>query len=193
MKSEEEAIADAQFVISNMKGYLVSYPVVIDLEDSSQASLSKTQLGKIAKAYCDEIHAAGYTPMLYCNENWYRNHIDISQITDVEMWVARYGGTYSTSIPRGIWQCRSTGRVNGIGGDVDIDFGYKDYTQIVTPRTDYAEGYVMTEGIWVKDGHGWWYRYSQVVIRQIHGRISEVTGTGLMAERIYGNWLASDR
>ena len=158
-KSEEEAIADAQFVISNMKGYLVSYPVVIDLEDSSQASLSKTQLGKIAKAYCDEIHAAGYTPMLYCNENWYRNHIDISQITDVEMWVARYGGTYSTSIPRGIWQCCSTGRVNGIGGDVDIDFGYKDYTQIVTPRTDYAEGYVMTEGIWVKDGHGWWYRY----------------------------------
>ncbi len=165
-KNEAEAIADAQFVIRNMEGYLVSYPVVIDLEDKSQDSLSKYQLGRIAKVFCDEVRAAGYTPMLYCNENWYKNRIDVSQITDVEKWIARWNVRYDTSIPRGIWQS-GIGRVNGIPdipgqegkANVDVDFGYIDYTQIVTPRTRYADGYRMTGGTWVKDRHGWWYNY----------------------------------
>lgn len=123
-QNEAQAVQDAQFVIRSMKGYLVSYPVVIDLEDSSQAHLSKQQIGRIAKAYCDEIRAAGYTPMVYCNENWYRNMIDVSMVSDVEMWVARWGNTYSSDIPRDIWQSCSTGRVAGINGNVDIDFGY---------------------------------------------------------------------
>ena len=59
-QNEAQAVQDAQFVIRSMKGYLVSYPVVIDLEDSSQAHLNKQQIGKIAKAFCDEIRAAGY-------------------------------------------------------------------------------------------------------------------------------------
>lgn len=157
-QNEAQAVQDAQFVIRSMKGYLVSYPVVIDLEDSSQAHLSKQQIGRIAKAYCDEIRAAGYTPMVYCNENWYRNMIDVSMVSDVEMWVARWGNTYSSDIPRDIWQSCSTGRVAGINGNVDIDFGYLDYTKIITPRTEPQEGYVMTGGMWVKDSIGWWYQ-----------------------------------
>lgn len=157
-KNEAEAIADAQFVIRNMEGYLVSYPVVIDLEDASQDSLSKYQLGRIAKVFCDEVRAAGYTPMLYCNENWYKNRIDVSQITDVEKWIARWNVRYDTSIPRGIWQS-GVGRIQGVNTNVDIDFGYKDYTQIVTPRTRYADGYRMTAGTWVQDRYGWWYNY----------------------------------
>lgn len=157
-KNETEAIADAQFVIRNMEGYLVSYPVVIDLEDNSQNSLSKYQLGRIARVFCDEVQAAGYTPMLYCNENWYKNRIDVSQIADVEKWIARWDVRYDTSIPRGIWQS-GVGRIQGVNTNVDIDFGYKDYTQIVTPRTRYADGYRMTAGSWVKDRYGWWYNY----------------------------------
>ena len=158
-RTEAQAVEDAQFVIQSMKGYLVSYPVVIDLEDASQTNLSRQQITKIARAYCDEIRAAGYMPMVYCNENWYRNMIDASQLTDVEMWVARWGNTYSADIPRDIWQCCSTGRVAGINANVDIDFGYTDYSQIVTPRTEPQAGYVMSGGIWVKDSVGWWYQY----------------------------------
>lgn len=157
-QNEAQAVQDAQFVIRSMKGYLVSYPVVIDLEDSSQAHLNKQQIGKIAKAFCDEIRTAGYTPMVYCNENWYRNMIDVSVLSDVEMWVARWGNTYSSDIPRDVWQSCSTGRVAGINGNVDIDFGYLDYTKIITPRTEPQEGYVMTGGMWVKDSIGWWYQ-----------------------------------
>lgn len=157
--TEAEAVRDAQFVIDSMNGYLVSYPVAIDLEDKSQESLSKYQLGKIAKIFCDEIRAAGYTPMLYCNENWYKNYIDITQIENVEKWIARYNVKYTDSISRGVWQCSSKGRVDGINGNVDIDFGYKDYTQIVTPRTSAEPGYQKTKGAWQRNSRGWWFRY----------------------------------
>ena len=137
-KTVDEARAEAQYVINTMQGYQVSYPVVFDLEDTSQSNLGKKQLGAIAKAFCTDIRRAGYTPMLYCNEYWYSSLIDMTQLENVDKWIARYANTYSETIGRDIWQCCATGRVSGIDGDVDIDFSYKDYTETIIPRK-YAE------------------------------------------------------
>lgn len=154
-----QATLEAQFVIQNMKGHKISYPVVIDLEDSTQEELTKAELGAIAKAFCDEIRSAGYTPMLYANEYWCKNHIDMSMVENVDKWIARYNYTYSDDIHRDIWQCCNTGRIDGIKGNADINFGYKDYSKIITPRTEPVESYVMSTGKWVKDSIGWWYSY----------------------------------
>ena len=80
-RNVSDAVSDARYVVSELKGYTISYPVAIDLEDSSQTDLSKAQLGAIAKAFCDEIRRYGYTPMVYCNENWYKNYIDAVSYT----------------------------------------------------------------------------------------------------------------
>ncbi len=156
----EMAIKEAQFTIDHMKGYLVSYPVAFDVEDDVQKKLGKDTLAKIIKAFCDEIRAAGYTPMLYTNEDWYKNCINMGALQGEELWVARYNYYYDTAIPRGIWQSSSTSRVNGVSGNVDIDFGYKDYTKIVTPRTSAVESYKRTNGTWVQGSNGkWWYQF----------------------------------
>ena len=149
----DEAKAEAQYIINTMQGYQVSYPVVFDLEDPSQSNLGKNQLGAIAKAFCTDIRRAGYTPMLYCNEYWYSSLIDVTQLKNVDKWIARYANTYTETIDRDIWQCCATGRVSGIDGDVDIDFSYKDYTETITPKK-YAE-----VSKWIQDENGWWYRY----------------------------------
>ncbi len=127
-RTTENAVSDARYVINELKGYTISYPVAIDLEDSSQTDLSRQQLGAIAKTFCNEIRKAGYTPMVYCNENWYKNYIDVSQISNEEMWVARYNYHYNTDIHRAIWQSGSTCRVSGISGNVDIDFANKAFS-----------------------------------------------------------------
>ena len=145
-RTPEAARSQAQFVIYNLQGYQVSYPIVIDLEDSSMEDLSKEEIGYIAKAFCDEVRAAGYIPMLYCNENWAKNYIDMSLLSDVELWIAAYCNVYNTNIERDIWQCCSTGRVDGINGDVDIDFGYTDYSKLYTPRTYVADSYFLPDG-----------------------------------------------
>lgn len=153
-----ESLSDAQFVIDCLQGYTVSYPVAIDLEDSSQSSsMSREQISAIGKAFCDEIRKAGYTPMVYCNENWYRNYVDFNQIGDVERWVARYSDSHSESLSKHIWQAGSTTRIAGINGNVDINFGYKDYTQVIAPRTAADPGYVKSTGVWMQDATGYWY------------------------------------
>ena len=155
-RSVGAAITDAQYVIKMLHGHTISYPVAIDLEDASQVDLSKQELGLIAKAFCDEIRKAGYTPMIYCNEDWYKNHIDISQIPDEEMWIARYNYKYDTNISRSIWQCSSKGKIAGIAGNVDIDFAYKNYSSIILPRQSSDLDYLPTRG-WINNGGNWSY------------------------------------
>ena len=158
-QSTAQAILDAQFVIDNLNGCNVSYPVAIDLEDSSQANLTKQQITDIAIAFCNEIRAAGYTPMVYCNESWYRDRIDFSRLSNVGCWVARYNYKPSEEISRDIWQAGSTTILPGIDGYVDIDFANTNYRAIVAPRTAADPSYVKTTGAWVQNGVGWWYSY----------------------------------
>lgn len=156
--TEADAIRDAKFVIENLKGYKVSYPVAIDLEDKVQENLSKEELGKIARAFADEVKSAGYTPMVYANENWYQNYIDWSLLGDVEKWIARYNAIINPKIERQIWQCCDTGLIDGVNGNVDINFGYKDYTKYITPRTEPLESYYKKD-TWMQNDKGWWYQY----------------------------------
>lgn len=161
--SEEESIRDAQFVIENLDGYEVSYPVVVDMEDQGendgigQLALTTEERTNIAIAFCEEIKSAGYYPMVYCNENWYKNYLDMSRLKQYDKWVARYQSTYDTNIPREVWQCTSKGSVNGVDGNTDIDFAFVDYSTIITPRTTPDSSYVPRKGQWRENEKGKWY------------------------------------
>lgn len=155
--TEEEALKEAQFTIKKLQGYKVSYPVVIDLEYSEMSSLTKAQVGKIALAFCNEIKKAGYYPMVYCNSGWYKKEIDWSYLKGIDIWIAEYGDTImppsTSSYQYTIWQSTSgmgelnstKGLINGISkyDFVDVNFGFADYTKIITPRinayTNYKE------------------------------------------------------
>lgn len=164
-KSQTQAVTDARFLIKNMQGYNVSYPVVIDMEDdATQGKLSVQQCTDIARAFCEELKQAGYTPMIYVNYNWYTYHLDMSQLQDIDVWLATYSSHHSYSIDPEIWQCGSTAiRPDGKNYDsgsridyVDINFGYKDYRKYVTPRKYHASTYSLDKPSWHKDAGGWW-------------------------------------
>ncbi len=156
--STSEARSDAQWVIDQLQGYNISYPVALDMEDNSQTSLGKQTLTTIARTFCNEIASAGYTPMIYCNENWAKNYLDLNQLEGVYKWIARYNNTYNTTIKRDIWQAGSTTLLDGITvNSVDVDFGYTDFTAIVTPRTAHLDSYTKNTGMWIESVNGWWY------------------------------------
>ena len=76
-KTTAQAEQEAEFVISKIQGYKVSYPVVFDLEDSRLINgLTDLQRANIVVAFCNKVKEAGYYPMLYCNTNWYLNYVD---------------------------------------------------------------------------------------------------------------------
>lgn len=153
-----EALEEAQLAIRKMNGYKVSYPVAFDLEDSSIASLPREKISRIAMTFCTEIKKAGYTPIIYCNQNWYNNHLDFNIIQGVDVWLASYSDRFNhpdnSLYKYTIWQATAgdsisedyvttRGLIPGIPVSVnaDIDFGFYDYTKSVKPRTGVVSAY----------------------------------------------------
>ena len=109
--------------------------------------------------------------MVYCNENWAKSYIDFTQLNGVYKWIARYNGTYNTDYKRDIWQAGSTTFLDGITvNSVDIDFGFTDFSAIVTPRTERVPvaaktdvpevGENVIKGDWMASSSGWWFKKS---------------------------------
>ncbi len=157
-KSTAVSKKDAKWVIKMLRGYNVNFPVAIDMEENSVAALGREKVTRITKAFCDEISAAGYTPMVYSNENWALHYIDLSKLPGVYRWIARYNGTYDTSIKRDIWQSGSTVLLDGIDvNSVDIDFCYRDFSDVVTPRTKPIDSYKSHTKGFQSSALGTWY------------------------------------
>ena len=126
--SVEAAVNEANAVLSVIQNYPVSYPVAIDIEDSSQKGLSPDQLAAIANAFCATIENAGYYPMVYANKSWFNTRIGA---VAYDKWVAQYSNACDYGQVPCIWQASCTASIPGVGGQVDLDYLYKDYSFIV--------------------------------------------------------------
>ena len=163
----EMAEAEADFVLDLIHDYPVSYPVALDMEDSTQGNLSKEELAAIANAFCKKISDSGYYPIIYANENWLKNKLDMS-LMDYPVWVARYSARPSYQNPV-MWQATSTGSVKGINGNVDIDFQFKDFSgqipantwRTINGKRYYYSNYTKQKNAWAQDGSDWYYMDSE--------------------------------
>lgn len=163
----EMAEAEADFVLDLIHDYPVSYPVAFDMEDSTQGNLSKEELAAIADAFCKKISDSGYYPIIYANENWLKNKLDMS-LMDYPVWVARYSARPSYQNPV-MWQATSTGSVKGINGNVDIDFQFKDFSgqipantwRTINGKRYYYSNYAKQKNAWAQDSSDWYYMDSE--------------------------------
>ena len=152
--TEEEARDEADFVLDQIDGYKISYPVAFDIEDDVHKKLTTKQRTDITIAFLEVIREAGYYPMIYASENWFNESMDLTRLTDYDKWVARWASTVSFK-PISMWQYSSAGRVSGINGNVDLDYSYKDYSKLIQPRTRAAKRRGKTS--WQTDGTHFWY------------------------------------
>lgn len=122
--TKERAASEASHVLRLLEGHTPSYPVYIDMEDDSTKDVGEQLLGDIAKTFCDKIAAAGYRPGIYANLNWWNNYLTSSAFTENSWskWVAQYNYQCDYQSSYDIWQCTDSGSVDGIDGNVDLDF-----------------------------------------------------------------------
>ena len=157
------AEAEADFVLNLIKDYPVSYPVAFDVEASVQSTLSPQELADIVNAFCGKIERAGYHAILYANDYWLANKIDMSQVA-YNVWVARYETKHAFENPV-MWQATNTGTIDGISGNVDIDFQFRDFSDVIKPNlwrtiggnTYYFQNHKMQKDSWIHDGSGWFF------------------------------------
>lgn len=122
-----EAIEEAEYLLEAIAEYDVTMPVVFDMEivtESEEAranSLSPSERAVITEAFCERIAEAGYSPMIYGNPAWLLSKMDWQSLPDYPLWLAQYSREPFFPYEFTMWQYTSTGRVNGIDGDVDLN------------------------------------------------------------------------
>lgn len=129
-----EAKQEAEVFASIVQGYQFEYPLVLDIEDSTQTKLSKEQVSAIIQAFCDTMESKGYYISLYSYASFLNSYVYQSVLEDYDIWVAHFGvsrPSYSKT-SYGMWQYSSTGSVSGISGNVDLDYSYKCYPNLMT-------------------------------------------------------------
>lgn len=129
--SVAEAKKEARFFLSVIKKYSPEYPLVLDIENDHFKSMSRKQVTNIIIAFAKELENAGYYVSIYSFAKFFNDYVDMSQIENYDIWIACWGDEERLNSfydgPYGMWQYSATGSVNGIDGDVDLDYAYKDY------------------------------------------------------------------
>ena len=75
--------------------------------------------------FMERVKAVGYTPVLYSNYNWLKNIFNYNKLKNYKLWYAA-PDAQSPAYTCAIWQYSWKGKVNGISGDVDMDYLYDD-------------------------------------------------------------------
>lgn len=124
--NEEEAIEEAEECLKYAENYSITMPIYIDLESANDteartADNTKEDWANIAKAFCDRIEEAGYTGGVYSNVSWIAENLELSELSDYDLWIANY--VYYPAYSGGIdmWQYTESGNIDGILTSVDLN------------------------------------------------------------------------
>ena len=134
----QEGIEEAKWVLEQVKGKDIKYPIAIDVEwsngnkDGRADNISVADRTSATKAFCETIKEAGYVPVIYANKEWLQYYLNLSELSEFDVWLAHYvvgapekntdySGNYT------MWQYTSQGSCYGINGNVDQNISYKKY------------------------------------------------------------------
>lgn len=141
--------ADAERFIQILKGKQLEYPVYMDNE--AQPASAKAGITEATIAFCETMENAGYFVGIYgSTSSGFKERMDDSKLKPYAHWVAQYASKCTYSGEYGIWQYSSKGSVDGISGNVDMDYGYIDYPSII--KSGGFNGYTKTAADTDKSG-----------------------------------------
>ncbi|EUC58103.1 GH25 family lysozyme [Mogibacterium timidum] len=122
-----EGAEEARYLVSLIKKYDIKLPLVVDTEYQSGArsnGISVAARTTAIKGFCETIQALGYTPMIYASTSWLNNNLDMRHLSAYRVWVAQYYSKVTYKGRYDVWQYTSKGKVDGISGNVDMNYWY---------------------------------------------------------------------
>ena len=131
------AVTEAENCLRMMKemGAKPVYPVYFDWEYASRdwankcgVNISNQLLRDMATAFCERIEKEKYPAGIYMNADYEMNHYGTKISDRFTLWYAYYNNAPDHYAP--MWQKSSTGKVDGIVGNVDMNECYVDWVAI---------------------------------------------------------------
>lgn len=141
---EAEQEADSMLKLIKKHNLKVTLPLYIDTEllhSGRHSELTRKERTEVVLAFCKKIEKAGYKAGVYASLSWFYNQLEVEKLLKYSIWVAQYNNTCDFKYKYDIWQYSSTGKVNGINGNVDLNkFGtipktYSDEIKIMAVDT----------------------------------------------------------
>ncbi len=117
----EDALSEADHVLRLIDGKNLSMPIYYDLEENYMIE-TEMDFAAVATAFCEKIAAAGYPVGIYANLNWWTHYLTDECFDNWYRWVARWNNECGYDGDLAIWQYYNMGVVDGINGDVDMNF-----------------------------------------------------------------------
>lgn len=128
----DDAKSEAAHVLRLLKGLKPSYPIYYDLEDeATTGKCGNERILEIAKTFVGILEKAGYWVGIYANKNWNTNKLISKWYDGKARWIAQYNDECTYEGKYGMWQYSSSGRVDGVKGNVDMNYVYVDYPKSI--------------------------------------------------------------
>lgn len=131
--TEEEAVEEANFVLERIEHYDVTYPVAFWMENISNDKarideLTKNDKTTVARAFLNTVKDAGYMPMVYGTKEWLIKEVDLSKLSDYDIWLSQNSDIPDYPYRFSMWQYTGTGEISGISGNADLNITFINYS-----------------------------------------------------------------
>ena len=134
VRTPEAAVKEAEYCLEILDGRELDYPLAYDIEKAGCFADGKSNTTAIAKAFCDVIADAGYTPMIYSSTSYLNDFFDWSELEGRKVWAAYYGESKPKLLTQvDIWQYTNEGSLDGANTDkgyCDLDYSYMEATSV---------------------------------------------------------------
>lgn len=132
--SEEEALAEAEFVLSNVVEMHVTYPVVLKMGlvpnvTTRNENLTKSELSNIANIFCERVKESGLKPMIYGNKYWLLRKLDLTLVNGYDIWLSQEGEKPDYPYEFTMWEYKGAVKLDGANTDLPLAISFVDYAK----------------------------------------------------------------
>jgi len=127
--TETQAKSELAHILRLIKGHTFELPIFLDCEEAGTESFAP----KACKIICDGVKAAGFTPGVYSSLFWWNTYL--TEVTEYVRWVAQWSSVCTYNGIYSLWQYSETGKVDGIGTAVDMNYLYDNIEETAAADT----------------------------------------------------------
>ena len=196
--SESDVKAETNAILKWLNGKSFELPFYLDVEDSkTQGGLSVSELTSYVYEICENVEKAGYFTGIYASKNWLETKLNMNKLNRFTIWLAQWTNSPTYKGSYAMWQYTSNGKIDGIGGRVDMNYQLKELGGNLK-KTDNKKSNeeVATEVIQGKWGNGTdrknrltnaGYDYNTIQ-KLVNQKLSKKSNEEIATEVIKGKW-----
>ena len=192
-----------EWTFAKLGNIKLDMPIYLDMEDKDIQGETVETLTNQCNEFAKYVKNKGYKAGVYANVNWLKNELNPEKFDkDISVWVAQYYKECQYTGEYDIWQYTSSGKVDGVSGNCDIDYLYNENIIEKSTNTDTNKKSVdelaqeVLDGKW-GDGEdrkkrleeaGYDYNAVQDRVNEILSKDKKKSVTEIAKEVINGEW-----